>query len=127
MGPWLLVSGVVLLVLGALAVVDVIREDDPRTTRPSARISMPRSGPAGRPDTDRATQESAAADGHGAHGPRAAWALLLPVAAVLLVPAAPLGSFTATRIDASTPVAASDALYPPLRGSRGPGNGRFRC
>ena len=117
MGPWLLLSGVVLLILGALAVVDVIREDDP-TGAPatdvgshvpvdSAGSPVPRSGDPGDP---------AAAEGHGSHGPRTAWALLLPVAAVLLVPAAPLGSFTATRIDAFTPVAASDALYPPIQG-----------
>jgi uncharacterized repeat protein (TIGR03943 family) len=112
MGPWLLASGVVLLVLGALAVVDVIREDDPTLAGSHAPFD-----PTGRPDIGPGDPvESAAADGHGAHGPRAAWALLLPVAAVLLVPAAPLGSFTATRIDAFTPVAASDALYPPLLG-----------
>lgn len=87
MGPWLLLSGAVLLVLGALAVLEVMREDD-------------------------------ASDGHDHDhlGPRAAWALLLPVAAILLVPPAPLGAFTANRIDSYAPAAASDELFPALTG-----------
>lgn len=100
MGPWLLASGVVLLVLGALAVLEVVRDEGDE--QPGGTGGMG------------ADADSHA--GHSHHGPRAAWALLLPVAAVLVVPAAPLGSFTANRIEAFAPQAASDTLFPELAG-----------
>lgn len=134
MGPWLLLSGAVLLVLGALAVLEVMREDHPAEGHDQAE----RSGDQLEGDPATVAASAAAATGPGedeSHlhghdhghghghdhghdhlGPRAAWALLLPVAAILLVPAAPLGSFTANRIDAYAPAAASDALYPALTG-----------
>lgn len=90
MGVPLLASGVVLLVLGVLALVEAIREEPH--------------------DHD----EHGFAHAH--HGPAAAWALLVPVAAILVVPAAPLGSFTADRLDAIAPQVASDSVFLPLSG-----------
>ncbi len=94
MGLALLASGIVLLVLGALALWEAIRE-------------VP---------TEAAASPGGDAHGHdhGPGGPAAAWALLLPVAAILVVPAAPLGSFTANRIDPIAPQVAADSVFPPL-------------
>ena len=122
MGPWLLLSGVVLLVLGALAVLEVIREDDTPDGHHHAESSAdqiqgdPADVLASPSHVDGAGEDEFRGQDHGHLGPRAAWALLLPVAAILLVPATPLGSFTANRIDAFAPAAATDALYPELAG-----------
>jgi uncharacterized repeat protein (TIGR03943 family) len=107
MGPWLLLAGAVLLVLGALAVVEVFREGDGADHGVDADG---RDGAAGAPGSHDHAHD------HGHLGPRAAWGLLLPVAAILLVPAAPLGAFTAARVDAFAPAAASGELYPTLTG-----------
>jgi uncharacterized repeat protein (TIGR03943 family) len=90
MGPALLAAAAVLVVLGGLALREALREDP----------------------------EDGALHGHGEHphGPRAAWGLLLPVAAVLVVPAAPLGAFTADRMPAIAPVASAGSAFPALQG-----------
>jgi uncharacterized repeat protein (TIGR03943 family) len=98
MGPALLVSGVVLLALGALTLRDGLREVRHEGLTP---------GTSGGGDHGH---------DHGPRGPLAAWALLLPVAAILVVPAAPLGSFTANRVDPVAPQVAADRLFPPLTG-----------
>jgi uncharacterized repeat protein (TIGR03943 family) len=122
MGPWLLLSGVVLLVLGALAVLEVTREDDTADGDDDAECSAdqiegdPADVLASPAHVDGPGEGESHGHGHGHLGPRAAWALLLPVAAILLVPATPLGSFTANRIDAFAPAVATDALYPELAG-----------
>jgi len=95
----LLISKAVLLVLGALALWDAIREEPSGGSGPHPHGHVGEHGP-----------------GHAHGGPAAAWALLLPVAAILVVPAAPLGSFTANRIDPVTPQVAADAVFPPLTG-----------
>ena len=86
MRPWLLLSGAVLVVLGVLAIVDVLRgrgdEPDPHD------------------------------DAHHHGGPRTAWLLLLPVATLFLVAPPALGSYAAAR-DITNSVPASTAL-PPL-------------
>ncbi|MCU0282431.1 MAG: TIGR03943 family protein [Candidatus Nanopelagicales bacterium] len=92
MGPALLAAAAVLVGLGGLALWESLRED---------------------PQSPATAHE---AHGHAGHGPRAAWGLLLPVAAVLVVPAAPLGAFTAERMPAIAPVASSAAVFPPLVG-----------
>ena len=88
MRPWLLLSGVVLLVLGVLAIVDVLRD---RGDEPDLH------------DVD---------DGHHHGGPRTAWLLLLPVATLFLVAPPALGSYAAAR-DITNSVPASTSL-PPL-------------
>lgn len=116
MGPWLLLAGVVLLVLGALAVMEVFREGDgvdhgfDSADADGGPGLDARDGPGG------ASRSHDHGHDHGQLGPRAAWGLLLPVAAILLVPAAPLGAFTAARVDAFAPAAASGELYPALTG-----------
>jgi uncharacterized repeat protein (TIGR03943 family) len=100
--PWLLASGVLLIVLGLLALVDVWR-----SVRAEAR--------ARRADAE-AVDPHGDDDGHG-HGhaaPRAAWLLVLPVAALLVVPPPALGAFTAERQTATTVAPAYDAAVPPL-------------
>lgn len=89
--PFLLGAGLVLLILGALA----LREAAALRRLPARHR-----------------------DGHDHehHEPRAAWALVLPVAAVLLLPGAPLGAFTAARADAYVQPAPSSALFPALVG-----------
>lgn len=100
MGPALLAAAAVLVGLGGLALWESLRED-------------PQS-----PATAHEAHGHAGGDDHGhvGDGPRAAWGLLLPVAAVLVVPAAPLGAFTAERMTAIAPVASSAAVFPPLQG-----------
>lgn len=111
MGPWLMISGVVLIVLGALAAWEAVQQEPGSAARADAD--------GGRPD-GAAAPESGAGHAHGHPGPRAAWALLLPVAAIVLVPAAPLGSFTASRLAPAAPPTVSDAMFPPLTSDPAP-------
>lgn len=95
MRPWLIASGVVLAVLGILALIDVIR---------------------GGRAADEATphDEPNEHDGHGhAHGPRAAWLLLLPVLAIFLVAPPALGAYAAAR-DTTNAIQPREAKAPPL-------------
>jgi uncharacterized repeat protein (TIGR03943 family) len=103
MGPALLAAAAVLVVLGGLALWESLREDPAPGTGDD-----PAHGHTGH-----------VGDAHGhapGHGPRAAWGLLLPVAAVLVVPAAPLGSFTADRMPAIAPVSTNGSAFPALQG-----------
>lgn len=99
--PWLLASGAVLVLLGLLALLAVWRgvRAEARARRSGADVAHP------------ADQD----DGHG-HGalPRAAWLLVLPVAALLVVPPPALGAFTAERQSATTVAPAQAAKAPPL-------------
>ena len=80
MRPWLVISGAILLLLGVLAVIDVIR---------SARIhDEPEADPHDPVDAD---------VHHHAHGPRSAWLLLLPVLAIFLIAPPALGAYAAAR------------------------------
>ena len=102
MRPWLVLAGLVLIVLGVLALLDVWR---------SVRANEHDH------DHDHAeSDEDAFDDGHG-HGPglpRAAWLLVLPVAALLVVPPPALGAFTAERQQSTTVAPALDSSPPPL-------------
>ena len=101
--PWLMASGVLLIVLGLLALVDVWR-----SVRAEARARVAGRDRPGRDHDDDAT-------GHVEHAaPRAAWLLVLPVAALLVVPPPALGAFTAERQTATTVAPAYDAVVPPL-------------
>lgn len=93
MRPWLLLSGGVLVVLGVLAIIDVLRGkgDEPDLH-----------------DVDHGLGD----DAHHHGGPRAAWLLLLPVATLFLVAPPALGSYAAAR-DITNSVPAGSTL-PPL-------------
>ncbi|MEC3977202.1 TIGR03943 family putative permease subunit [Amycolatopsis sp. H20-H5] len=88
--PWIIAGGVVMLVLGVVAILR-----DLRGTRKS--------------DVD---------DGHGhQHRVRSAWLLMVPVLAVFLVAPPALGADSVTRTGARAPqsaVAADAAAFPPL-------------
>ncbi len=86
--PWLLLSGVTLVLLGLLTLLVVWR--------------------AGRADHD----PDAADHGHGAPG--AAWLLLLPVLAIFLIAPPALGAFSAERETAVVTAPAADSDVPPL-------------
>jgi uncharacterized repeat protein (TIGR03943 family) len=98
MRPWLLLSGGILVVLGALALIDAIRKgraaDDEHT---------PHDEP----------HEHDDGHGHGAGGPRAAWLLLLPVLAIFLIAPPALGAYAAAR-DLTNSAPTTEAKAPPL-------------
>jgi uncharacterized repeat protein (TIGR03943 family) len=99
MRPFLLAAGVILLVLG---LVGVWREF--RAARRAAGAAAEHEGPDG--DADR---------GHDhAHGPRAAWLLCLPVFAIFLVAPPALGSYAASREEATVARPAGTSDFPPL-------------
>ncbi|WAL64007.1 TIGR03943 family protein [Amycolatopsis cynarae] len=91
--PWVLASGAVMVLLGAVAIVrDVL----------AAR--------AGHGDDHDHEPE----DGH-VHGPaRSAWLLVLPVLAVFLVAPPALGSYSVTTTPARAPAPQASAAFPPL-------------
>ena len=88
-GPWLLVSGAILVLLGLL---DPARRLA-RRRAPRRRASRPRPvRTADEPDRDRRPRRT---HDHGDHGgPRAAWLLLLPVLAIFLVAPPALGAYS---------------------------------
>jgi uncharacterized repeat protein (TIGR03943 family) len=98
MRPWLLLSGGILVVLGVLALIDVLRKgraaDDERT---------PHDEP----------HEHDDGHGHGHGGPRAAWLLLLPVLAIFLIAPPALGAYAAAR-DVNNSAPTGEAKAPPL-------------
>lgn len=96
MRPWLLASGALLVVLGLLALLDVWRSV--------------RAGSGGSEALDHADD----GHGHGARLPAAAWLLVLPVAALFVVPPPALGAFTAERQQSSTLAPADGSEAPPL-------------
>lgn len=96
MKPFLVASGVALLVFGGHALWESWRE----TKVPSASGAAP-----------------ADPDGHGhdhSRGPRIAYLLLLPVLAVYVVAPAALGSYSAERQSATSTAPARDIEMPPL-------------
>ena len=98
MRPWLLLSGGILVVLGVLALIDVLRK--------------------GRAADDEATphdepHEHDDGHGHGHGGPRAAWLLLLPVLAIFLIAPPALGAYAAAR-DVANSAPPQEAKAPPL-------------
>ncbi|MFZ1362471.1 MAG: TIGR03943 family protein [Candidatus Nanopelagicales bacterium] len=93
MQPYLIVAGAFLLLLGVWALVDQIRR--------------------GSSHDEHDHDDDEFDDGHG-HGPmRAAWFLLLPVFAIVLVAPPALGAYSAEK-DTQTVAAPSDDLFPPL-------------
>jgi uncharacterized repeat protein (TIGR03943 family) len=95
MRPWLLLSGAILVVLGAWLLIDSLRG------RPS-------------PEEPEGEDESAGADaseGHEHAGPRAAWLLLLPVLTIFLVAPPALGAYSASR-DTQNSIATDRSMAP---------------
>jgi len=90
--PLLVISGVLLVVLGGVAVVKAFG-----TTAGGAPDHGDHDG-----------------DDHGhAHGTRVAWLLVLPLLALLLVAPPPLGQFAAAR-QSTTPIVSTRTTYQPL-------------
>ena len=109
---WLIISGVLLVVGGLLALMEVLRSH----RRESARSRVSAGG-----STDDSHAHGAAIDpahllapdlsdvdssyddghGHGVGGPKSAWLLLLPVFAIFLIAPPALGAFTAARQSSS--------------------------
>ena len=100
MRPWLLLSGGILVLLGILALIDVIR---------SARKRDGDHDHGGEP-----ADASTHAHGHDhSQGPRAAWFLLLPVLTIFLVAPPALGAYSAAR-DTTNAIQPREAKAPPL-------------
>ncbi|MFM7211930.1 MAG: TIGR03943 family putative permease subunit [Actinomycetota bacterium] len=96
MKPWLIATGAILVLLGVLALIDVLRK--------------------GRAIDDETPHDEPHEhdEGHGhAHGPRAAWLLLLPVLAIFLIAPPALGAYAAAR-DTTNAVQPRQASAPPL-------------
>lgn len=98
MRPWLLLSGGILVVLGVLALIDVLRKG-----REAADEETPHDEP----------HERDHGHGHGSGGPRAAWLLLLPVLAIFLIAPPALGAYAAAR-DVANSAPPQEAKAPPL-------------
>ena len=98
MRPWLLLSGGILVVLGVLALIDVLRKG-----RAAADDATPHDEP----------HEHDDGHGHGSGGPRAAWLLLLPVLAIFLIAPPALGAYAAAR-DVANSAPPQEAKAPPL-------------
>lgn len=97
----LTVTGVILLVLGANAVLRAFRESDS-----SALDHAP-------VDAEGHAVTLDDGHGHGLNGPTVAWLLILPLLALLLIAPPPLGSFAAARQSDTQPVT-TQSSYPPL-------------
>ena len=110
--PLLLLGGVVTLALGLTGLLWPGGRPAPtparrRTTKPSAAL---------RTATAARVTDDVRGDDHGHGSPRSAWLMVLPVAVLLLVSPAALGSFTASRqaqaIGAPTGAEASSPIGP---------------
>ena len=99
MKPWLIVSGALLVVLGLMALVDVLRRG--------------RAGADGDETPHDEPHEHDDGHGHAHGGPRSAWLLLLPVLAIFLIAPPPLGAYAAAR-DTTNSVQPREAKAPPL-------------
>ncbi len=95
---WLILSGAALVLLGVLALIDVLRKG-----RAAGAEETPHDEP----------HEHDDGHGHGHGGPRSAWLLLLPVLAIFLIAPPPLGAYAAAR-DATNGVQPREAKAPPL-------------
>ena len=108
MGHWLLIAGVLLAGLGAVAVVTALRSD-PAPEPPPAE-------PADHDVADHADHDDHDDHDHE-HGDRIGWLLLVPVLALLLVVPPALGSF---GVDRSTVTSSSADVFEPLPAGAGP-------
>lgn len=109
--PLLVATGVVLVVLGAIAVVKAFRNAVPST--PESHLDDDAQPHDLHGHFEEAPVGHGHAHGHEGHGPAVAWLLVLPLLAVLLVAPPPLGAFAASRQSALNPVT-TQTSYPPL-------------
>ncbi|QRP48408.1 TIGR03943 family protein [Amycolatopsis sp. FDAARGOS 1241] len=127
--PWIIAGGVVMLVLGAVAILRDLfaaraagrAEPGPELVATAAHHGHEHGGldPAGSEHgADLAFEAPEHDDGHGhAHPARSAWLLVVPVLAVFLVAPPALGADSVTRTEARVPQSAattSAAAFPPL-------------
>lgn len=104
MRPWLITSGVILILLGLLQLAEIWR-----TARRELAAKT-----AGQ-DSQGADEGHGANEGHGAHAaPRMAWLLVLPILAIFLIAPPALGAYTAERQSSVTVAPDATALAPPL-------------
>ena len=118
MRPYLVAAGLVLLLLGLVRTVTAVRlllrEGGGRGRR--ARPRPHPEAPPGADGTHREGGEQGEDDGHGhgAHGPRIAWLLVLPVLTILLVSPPALGTYTAQHSSDAVAEPAAASGFPPL-------------
>lgn len=123
MRPYLLGSGVILLMLGVWAMVDIVRSHRREAAASPVHAHAGAAASSGGADDDAASCAVAGApdsshddDGHGHGSMRVAWLLLLPVLAILLVAPPALGAYSAQRgpsqVLQPTDIAAFDPLPP---------------
>jgi len=102
--PWLIASGLILIVLGLLQLADVWRTA--RRAQASGESAV---------DIGPADVGPAQADHDEVHAaPRVAWLLVLPILAIFLVAPPALGAFTAQRQSSVTTAPDATAQAPPL-------------
>ncbi|MEU4670954.1 TIGR03943 family protein [Amycolatopsis sp. NPDC023774] len=111
--PWIIAGGVVMLVLGAVAILrDLVAA---RAAAKAAALESEAVGPEARESHEGHDHVD---DGHGhAHPACSAWLLVVPVLAVFLVAPPALGADSVTRTTARVPQSAattSAAAFPPL-------------
>ncbi len=116
MKPYLLVSAAVLLALGAMALVDAVRKPGktPSDVAQHAHDAVLVSGAEHASAGHEAIAVSGNDDGHDHGSMRAAWLLLLPVAAIFLIAPGPLGAYTASRQTSSVTAPSSGIEFDPL-------------
>jgi uncharacterized repeat protein (TIGR03943 family) len=104
--PLLIITGVVLVVLGAAAVLHAFRVDP--AVEHEVHDNHGHAAPAGP-----APEGHHDGHGHAGHGPGVAWLMVLPLLAILLVAPPPLGAFAAGR-QSDRPPTTTQTTYPPL-------------
>ncbi len=114
MRPFLIASGALLLLLGVLALLDVIRQWRRRESSPGMSGHPDAGDEVGDGHDDHGHDDSGhGGHGHGHGGPRAAWLLLLPILAIFLIAPPALGAYTAAR-DTTNAAPPAQPKAPPL-------------
>lgn len=114
--PYLIATGLLLLLLGFWALWDVVRSHRAKPAGHSPDESHAHDHGAAAHDHDAADQDEGAElhDGHNHGQMRIAWLLLLPVLSILLIAPPALGAYSATREQATVlaPTVGFDPLPP---------------
>jgi uncharacterized repeat protein (TIGR03943 family) len=122
--PLLTISGIVLLVLGATAVIQAFRSGGKEHEAHDALAHVPVPGSdqvllehtVPGPENEPGPLVAALGDdghGHGEGGPKVAWMLVLPLLGLLLIAPPPLGAFAAGR-QGTNVLSTNQTSYPPL-------------
>jgi uncharacterized repeat protein (TIGR03943 family) len=115
MGPWLVVAGVVVIVLGVTTLVRALRRPGAPDPHGHGHGDGDRHDGGGHGHGDGHDGDVDGGHGHGRHDPRVGWLLLAPVAALLLVAPPALGSYGVDRsatLDIRAGAPAFDRLEP---------------